>query len=263
MYRDRMTVAERINGERVVVLGWGRAILLQVAHPLVAAGVADHSNFAAGPLARLGRLHATIGAMRRLTFRGERAALDTAARINAIHDRVNGTLRDGGGPYAPGTAYTATDPELLLWVHATLLDSMPRAYEQFVAPLSPAARDDYVRESMAAGRLFRIPERMLPSNREALDRYLQEMLASGPIHVTATARRIARALLYPPLLDPTRPLAWLVRLVTLGLLPTDIRSAYGFRWTPGHDRVLRAFSALCRGVRPLLPAVLTRWPETR
>ncbi len=258
-----MTIAERINGERLVVLGWGRAILLQLAHPLVAAGVADHSTFAAGPFARLGRLQSTVAAMRSLTFGGDHAASETAARINAIHDRVHGSLRGASGPYAAGTFYTATDPDLLLWVHATLLDSMPLAYERFVGPLLPSARDDYCRESMPAGRMFRIPDALLPSTGVQVDRYLEKMLTDGPIHVADTARRVAAALLYPPLVDPTRPIAWLVRIVTLGLLPAAIRAQYGFPWTPGRARVLRAFSATCRAVRPLLPAVIARWPEAR
>jgi uncharacterized protein (DUF2236 family) len=263
VYREKMTAAERINGERLVVLGWGRAILMQLAHPMVAAGVADHSSFAAGPLARLERLHATVGAMRRLTFGSERAARQTAARINAIHDRVHGALPEAAGPYAAGAFYTATDPHLLLWVHATLLDSMPLAYERFVGPLDASARDEYCRDSMWAGRLFRIPDNLLPSTRADLDDYLRCMLANGPLHVTPAARRVARDLLYPPLLDPTRPLAWLVRIVTLGLLPAEIRSAYGFAWTPARARVLRAFSATCRRARPLLPAAIARWPEAR
>ena len=136
-----MTCAERVNGERLVILGWGRAILMQIAHPMVAAGVADHSTFRDKPASRYTRLHATIQSMLALTFgppAERQAAID---RINGIHDRVNGTLKASAGRLRAGTRYSAADPALLLWVEATLRDSMPLAYETFVAPLGPDGRE--------------------------------------------------------------------------------------------------------------------------
>ena len=255
-----MTVAERINGERVVVLGWGRAILLQVAHPLVAAGVAEHSRFTGHRFARLGRLHSSIRAMRRLTFGDEQAVRATAAAINRIHDRVNGTLREPAGPYPERTPYSAADPALLAWVHATLLDSLPLAYERFVGPLTEADKDAFCAESSAAARLLRLPEEGIIATRAQLERYMRQMLSSPQITVTPTARRLAAELLYPPLGDATRPAAWLVRLVTLGLLPPRIREAYGFPWRASDERRLERLTAASRRVRLLLPALLARWP---
>lgn len=257
------SVAERINGERLVVLGWGRAILLQVAHPLVAAGVAEHSGFTSHRFARLGRLHQTIGAMRRLTFGDATAVRSTADAINAIHDRVHGKLAQPAGPFPAGTPYTATDPRLLSWVHATLLDSLPLAYERFVEPLSEADLDTFCLESAGAARLLRIPEDRIPLRRSDLDDYMRAMLKSPELHVSQTARRLASELLYPPLTDATRPAAWMVRLVTVGLLPAKIREAYGFPWTRRHERRFERFSALVRSTRSFAPARLAEWPEGR
>lgn len=258
-----MDVARKINRERAVVLGWGRAILLQFAHPLVATGVAQHSRFAGSRLSRLRRLHATVGAMLDFTFGDERRVARTAARINAIHDRVNGRLEEAAGTYGAGTPYTATDPALLLWVHATLLDSVPLAYERFIGPLSPEEKDCYCAASARNAARLRIPHEMLPASAAAVSRYLGEMLGSGRVVVTATARQLARDLLYPPLADPTRPGAWLNRLVTLGLLPPDVRTAYGFPWTRRHDRSLRVVQAGVRRLLPLLPAAARFWADAR
>src|SRR5262245_46660614 len=115
------SIAQRINGERLVVLGWTRAILLQIAHPLIAAGVHEHSRFRESPWVAAERLHSTIQAMLALTFGPDDAARKSLEGIRAIHRRVNGKLRTGVGRFAAGTQYSAEDPALVLWVHLTLL----------------------------------------------------------------------------------------------------------------------------------------------
>jgi uncharacterized protein (DUF2236 family) len=254
-----MQVAQRINRERAVVLGWGRAILLQVAHPLVAAGVAGHSGFAASRWARVDRLHATVATMLELTFGDDARQAAAAARINAIHDRVHGRLQNAVGQYPAGSPYSATDPVLLGWVHATLLDSMPLAYEQFVGPLTDEERDRYCQESVESGRRLRIPEERLPRRAAEVRRELDARVHDGTIVVGDEARTVARQLLYPPVADPTRPVAWLNRLVTVGLLPAPVREAYGFTWSAGNDRALRAVSSTIRRALPLLPGVVRYW----
>ena len=137
-----LSIASRVNAERVLLLAWARAILLQLAHPLVAAGVDDHSTFREGRLTAVSRLHHTVRAMLSLTY-GSAAERDaTLATINGIHRRVNGTLRGPVGPFAAGTRYSAEDPALLLWVHATLLESVPLVYNRVVRPLSDTELDE-------------------------------------------------------------------------------------------------------------------------
>jgi uncharacterized protein (DUF2236 family) len=258
-----MQVSHLVNRERVVVLGWGRAVLLQLAHPLVAAGVAGHSGFAGSRWARVERLRATVGAMIDLSFGDEALRGRAAGRINAIHERVHGALPDAVGRYPGGTPYDATDPVLLRWVHATLLDSMPLAYERFVGPLTPDEKDRYCAEAEEAGRLLRIPDVLLLRRASDVSRVMAEHLEGGVLAVGAQAREVARQLLYPPPTDPTRPAAWLTRLVTVGLLPGAIRDAYGFRWSPRDDRRLRMAT---RAIRPLvkaLPPALRYWRASR
>ena len=161
-----MMVSRRVNREAVVVLGWGRAILLQLAHPLVAAGVGAHSDFDGGPLAYVRRMRRTIGAMLSLTFGTESEIRETAGRINAIHHRVHGRLDCAVGGYAAGTPYDATDPALLTWVHATLVDSQLRTYALFVGPLAPADEDRYCAEAAQIGPLLGVPSNTLPDTKD-------------------------------------------------------------------------------------------------
>jgi uncharacterized protein (DUF2236 family) len=151
------SVTWRLNGERLMVLGWGRAILMQFAHPLVAQAVADHSAFQDGRIAQLQRLGSTIDAMLALTF-GNRTQVEGAgAHINRIHDRIHGTLRVASGPFPAGTPYSAHDPHLLCWVLATLMESMPLAYELCVGPLTQEERARYCQEARGVGELLGIP----------------------------------------------------------------------------------------------------------
>jgi uncharacterized protein (DUF2236 family) len=256
-------IAWWINGEMAGLLGWGRAILLQVAHPLVAAGVAEHSQFTADPLGRLRRLRRTLDAMLTLTFGTADEAAAVARHIDGIHGRVRGTLGEPVGALPAGTPYFARDPALLRWVHATFVDSALRVYQLYVGPLTSAEQDRYCAEATAIEPLLHIPAGYLPRNAAALQEYLNAMLASGQITVGDPARRIARALLAPLGPPPLRPLEALVRLPIVGLLPPPVRAAYGFPWTPRHARTLAVSAALVRGVQPILPAALRRWPIAR
>ena len=257
------SMAWRINGEMAGLLGWGRAILLQVAHPLVAAGVAEHSQFATDVVGRLRRLQRTLNAMLTLTFGTLDEAVAVARHIDGIHGRVKGQLGESTGALPAGTAYFARDPALLRWVHATFVDSALRVYALYVGPLSQAERDRYCLETTAIEPLLHIPAGYLPRSAAALDAYLDEMLASGEIAVGETARGIARALLAPLGPPVLRPLEALFRLPIVGLLPPAVREGYGFRWTPRHARALAASAGLCRWLRPGLPGMLCRWPAAR
>jgi uncharacterized protein (DUF2236 family) len=252
-------VARLINGERLVVLGWGRAILMQLAHPLVAAGVADHSTFRASALAPLQRLHATVEAMLDLTFGDERVASRAAARINAIHDRVNGTLREPAGEWPAGAAYSAHDPALLLWVHATLLDSLPLAYEAFVAPLAPTHIDRYIVEAASGAARLGLPENRAPQSRADVRLYLDRMTSGGEIAVTPAARLLAHDVLNPPGARLLGPVSTATRLFAVGTLPERVRAMYGFAWSDADTRRLVRVSAFLRRWRGRTPARVARW----
>jgi uncharacterized protein (DUF2236 family) len=247
----------------VLLLGWGRAILMQFAHPLVALGVAEHSAFRAEAFGGWRRLHRTLGAMLALTFGDRDQAQGAAARINAIHERVHGRLPRAAGPFAAGQEYSACDPALLAWVHATLVDSFLLAYERYVRRLSGAERDAYCAESADIEALLRIPAGTLPRTASALESYVAGRLESGEIHVTDTARSLARGILHPPMSAPAWPALAVLRLTTIGLLPPALRDAYGFPWDARRAAALSASTVVIRGLLPIVPSVLRDWPAAR
>ena len=231
-------VVRRINGERLTVLGWTRAILMQFAHPLVAAGVDAHSTFRDTPLAWTRRLHGTVQSMLALTFGSPEEHRQAAARIRAIHDRVNGCLPRPVGSYPADVRYSAHDPELLLWVHATLLDSIPLAYEAFVGPLTSADKDVYCAVASDAMGILGMPSSAAPHDGAELQSYLDGMLHSPRIVVSDQARALASRVLSPALGWLGGPIASLQRDFTIGTLPPAIREMYGYPWTADQQAAL-------------------------
>lgn len=253
----------KLHREVVLLAGWGRAILLQIAHPLVAQGVADHSGFAAERWARVDRLKRTIGAMLALTFGTPEESAAAAARINRIHDRVHGQLPQRAGAYSSGSAYSAHDPALLAWVHVTLVDTFLLTYQRFVGPLTPPERDRYCREACHTAPLLGIPPDALPHTAAELSAFMARMLASGELVVTDTARRLADEIVSRALPWPARPFLAVARLPTIGFLPPPIREAYGFEWTRRQERALGVLAATVRRGIVVAPPLLRWWPAAR
>jgi uncharacterized protein (DUF2236 family) len=211
----RDSVTWRINQEPALLLGGGRALLMQLAHPGVAAGVAEHSDFRQRPLHRLLR---TLELTLALTFGTRDQALAAARQINAVHQRVR------------GEGYSATDPRLLLWVHATLIDSALTTYRAFVGPLGAADRETYYQESKLIGGLLGLANMRYPAGLAEFEAYVAATLASDELVVDARARALATAVLRPPLHRVPAPAFRPVEALTAGLLPERLRRAYGLRW---------------------------------
>lgn len=250
------SVTWTVNREMMVVAGWGRAILLQLAHPAVAAGVHQHSAFRGSLRASLMRLRSTVGAMQAITFGSTDAMVEAAARINAIHDRVRGLQEDGA-------SYSAHNPSLQRWVHATLLQSIPLAYERIVGPLSARERDQYCAEAAIMEPLMGMPAEWLPATWSALEDYMHEMVSGDRLVITDTSRALARAVLYPPNWRVAWPAFRAMQLLTVGSLPPSIRDAYGFTWTARDERSLARWTRLLRGALKLMPPVAREWPIAR
>ncbi len=261
--RGADSVAWKINSEIVLLLGWNPAILLQVAHPLVAAGVVDHSLFLADPAGRVRRLWRTLNVMFNLTFGVPAEVQHAADTINAIHDRVNGELRQASGPFEAGRRYSAHDPELLRWVHCTMLEVFPRAYRLYVGTLTDAEWDRYCAEASRVEPLLGLPDGYLPASLPALRAYLDGMLRSGAIAVSDESRLLAHDILRPRLPLPLRPLLPFFQWPMIGLLPPAVRKAYGFRWDGRRERLLHDSARLVRPLLALTPGLLRHWPAAR
>ena len=257
------SIARTVHRERLVLLGWGRAIAMQFAHPLVAAAVGDHSSFGSGRLARFQRLHGTVRAMLSLTFGDEPAAFATARGINAIHDRVHGVLKVDAGRFKAGTPYSAHDPVLLHWVLMTLLDSIPMVYARVVGPLSSEEQDRYCQESARLGRWLGIPEDMLPQSMDEVRTEVARVMASGDLVVTDTARELLRDVLYPPFQLAYWPAAHVTRLSTIGLLDSRLREQYGLAWTDRDARALDRWTRRLRALRSVAPDRIRHWPDRK
>ena len=170
---------------------------MQIAHPLVAEGVDQHSDFRADPWARLA---GTLRSYLTIVYGTGSAARAEIARLNGLHRVIGGPVLDRSASARFGATYAARDPELSLWVHATLVDSTLATADAWLEPLSPDRRARIYAETIPVGRLFGVPPSLLPADVGALDRYVEGMLAAeGPVHPTATARELARAILRPPL----------------------------------------------------------------
>jgi uncharacterized protein (DUF2236 family) len=252
------SITWRLTGETAMLLGGPRALLLQLAHPLVAAGVAQHSTFRDDPLKRLWR---TLDATLRIVFGTTSEAEAAAAQINRIHAAVKGQLPESSGRFGAGTPYAALDPELLLWVHATLVDTTLEVYPRFVWPLGPGALERAYQESKTAARILQVPEALLPADLAAFRSYMREMVASDAIAVAPFQRELADAVLYPPILP--RPLRALGVAITAGLLPPKVRESYELVLTPGRRRVFEWSARVVRGILPLMPRVARRMPHAR
>ena len=253
-------VTRKVNREIVLLLGWGRALLLQLAHPLVARAIADHSDFS---VRRLDRLHRTLEAMLALTFGTAEDAASVAESIKAVHECVRGRLHERAGIFPAGTEYSAGDPALLRWVHATTVDSFLCTYELYVGPLTREEKDEYCTEARGIERLLGIPGGYLPKSVAELRAYLERMLASSDITVTHTARTLAKEILFPRVPWPGRAIAWPLYLPTIGLLPPPIRDAYGFSWDSRHEAGMHFSAQLVRALLELAPPVFRHWPAAR
>ena len=246
------SVAWRVDREVIVLAGGSCALLMQAAHPVVAAGVVEHSTYATDPF---GRLRRTLTSSFDVVF-GTRSRADAAIRrVNAIHAAVRGQLPGGA-------TYSAADPEALLWVHATLVDTALRIYARFVGPLSPDQERRYLLEAADVAERLGVLPADLPSEVPELRAWMAEMVGNGHVRVTPAARHIARTVLYPNRLVPR--VAWdAAHLVSLATLPDPLRRQYGIRWSERRERGIHRLAAVTRRALPLVPPPLRFVPQAR
>ena len=256
-------IVQQVSAERVVLLGWSRAILMQIAHPLIAAGVIQHSSFRGSAVEAAVRLHHTVAAMLSLTFGGSEERAAAIAGIRAIHRRVNGTLERGAGPFPAGTRYSAEDPVLLLWVHATLIDSNTDVYQRVVGPLSADDLDRICIDSAPLLEALGGDPATTPRSWRALREYMAGVYASGVLTITEDARTLGVAVLSPRAAGLPLPLSGVHRLITTGLLPPSLREGYGFRWDAAREARFRRALAAVRAARKAAPRALAYWPQAR
>nr|WP_276611099.1 oxygenase MpaB family protein [Kineococcus siccus] len=239
-----------VAGERAVLLGGPAAVLLQVAHPLVAAGVAQHSAYQAGPAHRLlGTLQAVLTIAFGDTEQGRAAARD----VGRQHARVRGTTPDG-------TPYRAGDPELALWVHATLVEMALAAVGRYGGrPVPAGLREAYWQQMKPFGRMFGVTAAVLPASYPEFRDYYDDAVAR--LQVTDAARAVAHDVLGLRTSPPLPAVGAVARAVTADLLPRSVAEQYDLVATPRRRAGAAVVRTATRRVRPLLPDRVARWPH--
>jgi uncharacterized protein (DUF2236 family) len=231
-YFEPESVIRRIgNSPLVPLLGGGPAVLLQAAHPLVAAGVVYHSDYKNDLWQRLLR---TLRALYLVVYGSKEEAESAGEAVRAVHAHVHGVTRQELGPFPAGTPYSASDPDLMLWVHATLVQASLAAHRRFLGRLTQDEEESYYREMALVARVFGVPEACIPARLTDFHEYFEAQLAGPEICVTEPAREVAAIILEAPLPVPLRVLVPAHRLATAGLLPLRVREEYGLRWSRAH-----------------------------
>jgi uncharacterized protein (DUF2236 family) len=250
----------RINREAVLLGAGPTALLLQIAHPLIAEGVARHSTFEQDPFARL---HGTITTTMDMVFGDARTAEKAVRKLNGVHASIKGEVADETAR-AVALSFRAMDPELLLWVQATLIVTSVRAYCRWVQPLSPDELNRFWQEARRVGVSLGIPLSLSPTDWHALAAYWRRMLASsGPIHVTPTARRLAPIIVRPPLPLVPGVAVDLLALPGLALLPPRLRQEFGIGWGSGRELLGHALGLGVRSWVRVVPIGLRSMPQAR
>lgn len=253
-------VTWKVASETIISLGTARAVLMQLAHPLVAAGVYEHSRFMTDPI---GRALQTFQLEQFLMFGNSTQSRHAARTINRLHHHVHGTLKSHAGQYSVGTRYDAHDPALLLWVFATLVDTILLTYPLFIQPLQEEAQERYYQENKQIARMMGIPPHDIPENLAQLRAYVHDMVYSERLAATPESRELAQAVLYPPINNVLRPLMHLNQYVTSALLPEPIRQIFDLPWSHKRQQLFDISTATLRTVVPHIPLTLRVLPMTR
>jgi uncharacterized protein (DUF2236 family) len=254
------SVTWRVMAEPLLMLGAGRALLMQAAHPLVAEGAIEHSAYATEPFARFRR---TVEWVTVVCYGTTAEARRASRGVNRLHVPVRGRLSraHATAQVRGGAAYSGRDPELLLWVHATFVDTMLVSHDAFVGGLSTADADQFVREWGAVGALMGVPESRLWPDRASLRAYVHDRVATGVVAPGAGSRLVAQTVLNPPASSAAVRAGFAVlSFTTVGLLPAAVRSGYRIGWTPAHTAAHAALRMSVRRLRVALPERLRRSP---
>ncbi len=259
------SMLRRVHRERAIALSGPRALLMQAAHPLAVAGLLAHSSAMDEPYDRLAR---TAAVMSTIGWGAREDADRVTAHVRSMHKRVNGKIQQPVGRFPAGTSYRADQPDLLLWVLFTLVDSGLVVYRKYVGAMSRVEEARYWEDYKLVGELFGLERADMPETIADLDEYRREMLEGDTLMVTDWARERARAIvLEPPVPWIAQPLLQTVNFITIALLPDRIRGEYGFAPLPPAPvrKALVAGGAeyVKRAVIPFVPERLRFVPAAR
>jgi uncharacterized protein (DUF2236 family) len=241
----------RVNREAAIFLGAGRALLLQLAHPWIAAAIEQHSDTFANPI---GRFHRTFSTVFTMVFGTLEQSLAAARRLHSRHAAINGALQSAAGPFAAGSSYCANDVSALRWVHATLRETALVAYELVLPALTQDQRERYYAEGRLFAALFGVQTRHLPPDWTSFSVYIETMTQSSTLTVTEPARVMARRLLAGA--DTWLRVPSGYQALTAALLPPRLRDGFALRYGQAERDGARQFIAHARRFYSFLPSRL-------
>ncbi|HWB69420.1 MAG TPA: oxygenase MpaB family protein [Solirubrobacterales bacterium] len=251
------SMARRVHGERAVGLLYGqRALLIGALEPLTYTGTMLSTKSKDRPFARLAR----TAKIQETVLLGTREEADEAlAGVHRLHERIKGTLPEGAGAHPAGAAYSAFDPELMLWTLAVIADSGRAMYEAMVRPLDEGEREALWQDYVRFGELFGLPREAVPASHREFKAWFEGRLASPDLHATEHALEMA------PLVAFKQPVPSAARLnlatqnmVIKGTLPPRVREIFGIRWSGAHEAAFRSFTAAHRRTHDLFPYRMRR-----
>ena len=224
----------------------GRMVLMELAHPAIAAAVHDHDRFRRNPILRA---QVTAKAIGDVIHGSVEEAQAVSQRLAGIHDRVNG----------PG--YAASEPALLMWVAATYFDSVLLATALWRQPFSEADRTEFFSQMQQAIDLLGCPIERQPQSLPDFHRYVAATL--DELTVSDTALDLVRRIFWPSAKRRHDIPMALYRLVSFGHLPDRLRAQFGYHWTERCDRALRLATFSAPTFRPIADASLRRLADGR
>ena len=236
------SMVRRLHSERIVLFSGARALLMQACEPLGVVGFERHSIIFDDPRTRLQR---TDERMSRIYFGTAEQAEATGRIVRAMHRRVRGVTDVDYGPIPAGTTYAASDPALGLWVLATLADSALVYHERIFGSLDPDDRARYWREYRRVGELLGLPDDSMPATVDDLREYMHGRLTDGSLWISEERRTAAKDLVLAPPFSGLRraavtPLHETIKLISIGMLPSQVRRLLGFSWDPAREALLRS-----------------------
>jgi uncharacterized protein (DUF2236 family) len=246
----RNSVTWRINRESALFLGAGRAALLQLAHPWVAAALDQHSSLMSKPIARF---HNTFRVVFTMIFGTKDQAVRAARSLHRIHTQITGSLPAAVGGYAKDSRYEALQIPALLWVYATLIESAAIAYECVMPPLTAEELATYYAESKILAGLFGLPAEALPADWPAFQIYVADIFASQALGVSDRSHTMGRHIM-------SGGNSWIriphsYRTLTTEWLPPRFRDEFSLDFGPAEQ-------ASAQRARQRLPQIYSKLPAT-
>jgi uncharacterized protein (DUF2236 family) len=256
------SMVRRLRGERLVLFSGVRALLMQACGVI---GFERHSIIFDDPRLRLRR---TDERMSRIYFGTVEQAEGTGRIVQAMHRRVRGVTSQDYGPVPAGTTYDASDPALGLWVLATLVDSALVYHERIFGSLDRQDRERYWAEYRRVGAVFGLPDDWMPADYGGLRDYVDGRLTDGSLWISDERREAAKQMvLSPPFTGFVRaaimPLHETIKLISVGMLPAEIRRMLGYSWDPAREALLRSTLLQLRLGSRFWPDSVRRHPAAR